>query len=638
MSSQLGNVISRLQGLKNVSGRRVMPGQEFMQEMEPQAADVSGAAMPQPQPPMQDFAPRNRPALDQGGSITPQSYDVRANTSGAQMPPPSQAPQAPPADPSLLERFGTSLANLFKSDTVQRQPWPEKYQNGVQPQQIAQAPAVEQMQAPVSQVAQASAQPEPGILSQLADWISQKPSLSPQAQVMTAENQGEYFTPAPEFANHFPEVVKNTPQIQQQIDQSRVSQSALNQEVERAAQEPWAHVAYGSAMEVANSPALQSEFKKITGMDYKPEIAQQVSKYEEAMKGVEDRLNGINSQLDPIAEGISQRILANQSTDDDLYYMGMALLMPLILGGVFGKEVGVGALGGGAKGFADALGQRQQNVRADEASLLDVNKQQASIQEKLGGMQADKAKFKQDLEKNVPDDPNAPFLGMEQAKWTDPETGKELTGIKILPGFVARKEKMNTEKDKERMEKAASELSNVKTYVDEINDITGDVLGIVDQLKDPNVAWKALTQIITGKAPSALAKLSQEVEYQGRKVNAGILLKNKLGLLTNAYGQAKELGQADAAMQRHVKTVFENPTDSFVSPEQAKEQLLSIRELAQKGLVNSAKNHGFYPEFMIQEMEQANNPLFQKMNKKEDSKQVDQLVHKAMKSEVQYAK
>lgn len=635
MSSQLGNVISRLQGLKNVSGRRVMPGQEFMQEMEPQAADVSGAAMTPPQPPMQDFAPRNRPALDQGGSITPQSYDVRANTSGAQMPPP--APPKPAMPEGFFSRFGSALAQVMEKPTLESSgpPQPEMAGSPNVMSRLASGLGTGLSEG-VSQGTNFLSGLGSGIsdgLAAIPEYYENNPNSVYNMQSANPENRPYVQAPNPllqpaQFVSN--QLTPENPRV--------VSQSALNQEVERASQEPWAHVAYGSAMEVANSPALQSEFKKITGMDYKPEIAQQVSKYEEAMKGVEDRLNGINSQLDPIAEGISQRILANQSTDDDLYYMGMALLMPLILGGVFGKEVGVGALGGGAKGFADALGQRQQNVRADEASLLDVNKQQASIQEKLGGMQADKAKFKQDLEKNVPDDPNAPFLGMEQAKWTDPETGKELTGIKILPGFVARKEKMNTEKDKERMEKAASELSNVKTYVDEINDITGDVLGIVDQLKDPNVAWKALTQIITGKAPSALAKLSQEVEYQGRKVNAGILLKNKLGLLTNAYGQAKELGQADAAMQRHVKTVFENPTDSFVSPEQAKEQLLSIRELAQKGLVNSAKNHGFYPEFMIQEMEQANNPLFQKMNKKEDSKQRNQLVRKAMKSEVQYAK
>jgi len=48
-NSPLGNVISRLQGLKNVSGnsrRRVMPGAEFLEEQQDAPQDFSGTATP----------------------------------------------------------------------------------------------------------------------------------------------------------------------------------------------------------------------------------------------------------------------------------------------------------------------------------------------------------------------------------------------------------------------------------------------------------------------------------------------------------------------------------------------------------------------------------------------------------------
>ena len=64
-----------------------------------------------------------------------------------------------------------------------------------------------------------------------------------------------------------------------------------NQQVEAAMQNPWQYSAYGAADEVANNPALQAQFKQITGVGLEPQIAAQVSSYEEAMKGVEDLLS-----------------------------------------------------------------------------------------------------------------------------------------------------------------------------------------------------------------------------------------------------------------------------------------------------------------------------------------------------------
>src|SRR5690606_9915783 len=157
-------------------------------------------------------------------------------------------------------------------------------------------------------------------------------------------------------------------------------------------------------------------FEKYTGINYEPQIAQQVSSYEEAMKGIEDQYNGITSNLSEQAKQINQRIMSNQATDADKYYIGLALLMPLIIGGIFGKEAGLGALGGGAKGIADVLAGRQKSIRDDEASLLDIAKQQVGTQEKLANINLDKAKLGPALRSALPEDPNQHLTGLRQSQ------------------------------------------------------------------------------------------------------------------------------------------------------------------------------------------------------------------------------
>jgi len=77
----IGNIL-RLQGLKSVAGRnkkRVIPGAEFLQDMEGEAPDVQGTAKELPN--FANFIPReNKPEADMGTELTSQSYDVRANT------------------------------------------------------------------------------------------------------------------------------------------------------------------------------------------------------------------------------------------------------------------------------------------------------------------------------------------------------------------------------------------------------------------------------------------------------------------------------------------------------------------------------------------------------------------------------
>ena len=621
----LGNMMSRLSGIKSASGRRVMDQPEFLQNLQEEDTDVTGTA-----PKLPNFAnfqspTPNLPEPDLGGELTSQSYDVRANSS-------------PPPDEGLganLRKIGANLWNNFKAGWTPGISDETRQQMGIKP--VAQTPPIETAQVdaqeqlpPVTASEQLSPKPlrsqppeqSPGFWGAISDYVNPtkrnqmsdyNKELSQDAQILSQGGN--------------PDEVRLGQQEQQN----------LTHEQQKAVQQPWQYSAYGSAEQVANSPALAAKFKEITGTDYEPQIAQQVQTYEEAMKGIEDIHNGLQTQLSTQAQGINQRILNNQTTENDKYFIGLALLMPLLVGGIFGKEAGLGALAGGAKGYADILGGRQKSIKEDEAALLDINKQQASNAEKLADIQLKKSQLGPSLRKALPEDPNAHLVGMQEAEWTDPETGETVRGVKIKPGLVARPEFLSSKEGKADMMKAANELSEVKTYVDEVNDLTEDVINIVSQLEDPSFAWKAMTNILTGKSPTILSKMSQDVMLDGRKVNAGIALEEKLGFLANAYGMAKDIGQLDRAAQNHIKKIIENPTSTFLTPEDALNQILEVRKLAQRGLVRGAANKGFYPEFIIRDLEEANNPLFQGLNQSEDEKYNEQLKRKAFQGEMNYA-
>lgn len=624
MTSQnsLGNIMSRLGGLKSVSGRRVKELPNFLDNLEDVDTDVSGTAPPLPNFSNFQAPQQNLPESDLGGELTPQSYDVRANTV---IPPPGQE------DGGMFSKLGRALADYVN---------PQKRQELSQYNQSLMNKARAEPQAPPIETAQVDTQeglppvtasqqeytgskaPEttPGILGAVADYFS------PTKRDEMSQYRGELRQDAQLRAQG-----KEPGEVRNQVNQN------FSQDIQKAMEQPWEHSAYGSAQEVANSPILQEQFKEVTGVNYEPQVAAQVALHEEAMKGVEDALNGVNTSLDERAEGIKQRILDNQSTDADKYYIGLALLLPLLIGGMFGKEAALGALGGGAKGIADVLGKRQKDMREDESSLLDINKQQAVNQEKLANIGLEKAKLGPALRKLLPENPQGHLEGMRMKEFTD-ANGKPVKAYEIKPGLVAKSQFVNSKEALTDTRKAANELATVKTFVKEVDDLTQDIAEIVTQLKDPTKAWKGFASIMKDKVPGSLSALTQDVMFEGRMQNAGTILEEKLGFLANAYGMAKEIGQLDRAAQTHIKKIIENPTSTLLTPRDSLSQLLQIRKLAQKGLIESAKNQGFYEEPLIEDLSTRNKEFLGGLNKSENDKRLAERKKQAMQSETNYAK
>ena len=614
-------------GMKNVRPRRVVPGAEFLQELEGADEDVSGTAQPLPNFANFQSPVPNQPESDLGGELTPQSYDVRANSIN----------HTPEEEGGFFSKLGQALADYInpqkRQEMSQQNSQLMNKAQGMPQQAVPQTPPIETAQVDVQE------ELPPVTASEQEYKGPQMPETSPGFFGAIKD----YFSPTKnsQMEQYNSDLIQDAQLRSQGKNPMEVRNEAhenLNAEVEKAMEEPWQYSAYGSASEVANNPALQAEFKQITGIDYEPQIAAQITEHEEAMKGVEDVLNGVHTDLSARAQEIQKRILNNQSTDDDKYYIGLALLMPLLIGGFFGKEAALGALGGGAQGIANVLGNRQKSIREDEASLLDINKQQGANQEKLGNMQLEKAKLGPALRKLLPEDPNQHLLGMREGEWKDPATGQMVKGVEVKPGLIARPEFVSSKEGKADMLKAANELSQVKTFVKEMDDLTQDVSEIVTQLKDPTKLWKGFTSILQGKVPGVLSAMTEDVMFDGRMQNAGTLLEEKLGFLANAYGMAKEIGQLDRAAQAHIKKIIENPTSTLLTPRDALNQVLEVRKLAQKGLVENASNRGFYPEFVIRDLEERNNGLFGKLNQKDEDRQVAEIEKKLSQNEFNYAK
>ena len=625
-NSSLGNVISRLQGLKNVSGRKVMPGAEYLQELEEPPTDVAGTASPLPD--FSQFLPsqQNQPEPDLGGELTPQSYDVRANVVN------NQPPENPQDSPGFWSKVGTALADYVN---------PQKRQEMSERNQAMMGRGQAAPQTPP--IATAEVDMQEGLPPVTASQQEYQPPVAPEQSPGFLGAIKDYFSPTKrdEMSVYNNEVMQNAQLQAQGQNPAEVRgqhQASLQEDIKKAMENPMQYGAYGSANEVANSPALKAQFQEMTGINYDPQVAAEVTKHEEAMKGVEDALSGIDTQLSEQAEAIKQRILTNQTTESDKYYLGLALLMPLLIGGIFGKEAGLGALGGAAKGFADVLGNRQKGIKEDEESLLDISKQRGSNQEKLANLGIEKSKLPMNIRKNLPEQENKHLMGMQMAEWTDPATGEVQKGVRLKPGLVARSEYVNSPDAVKDMRKSANEIAEVKTYVDDVNSLTDDVIDIVGQLKDPTAFYKGFTAIMSGKVPGALSKLTQDVEFEGRKQNAGTLLEEKLGFLANKYGMAQQLGQLDRAAPAHIKKIMDNPTSTLLSPKDALNQMLEVRKLVQNGLINQASNAGFYPEFLVEDLEKKNNKLYGKLNQKDDDKYNQELKRKASQHETKYGK
>jgi len=628
MADAIGNIMSRMGGLKNVGKRRVMQPPEYMEE----TSDFDGREPPQQLPEFSNFLPKeNMPQAEMGAELTPQSYDVRANE--------ITAPEEDGIGASL-RKLGANLWNNFKEGWKPGISEDTRAQLGVKP--MAQTPPVETAQVdrqeglPPVTASEEESSPVGNLASSLNKFIQPfnvagNLSSGIKDYVKGWQDEGLYGR-NPENEKLIEEAQVKSQGLDplgfltEEPTPSGKTQFQLRKERDEALKNPSYTAIYGSTDEVANQPELNAQFQKITGIDFNPQIAQQTKEYERVLSDIDNQINMEGNGYTEQEQRIKQRILDNQATDADKLYIGMALLMPLIVGAFFGKEAALGALGGGAKGIADIYAGRKKEDFENEKLLADIGQNKSQNALKKSEIELKRLGLPAEIQKNLPKQPNEHLIGKEEVRWTDPATGEEKVGVKIKPGLVAYPEYVKDKEELKEIRKEAQDISEAVRATKEINKLTGDVAEIASRMKDKNIFSQAFISILSGENPGLASKFGDTIEYQGRKVNSYVLLEHKLKLLVDAYRQAKSMRALTATVQEHFDGLFRNPAASFQSYEDTKDQMLYTRDLIQSRLMDTVSGSGFVPEFVAEQLQPGIKDIYNNLNTREGEKESSELL------------
>lgn len=602
-SDSIGNVL-RLRGLKNVSGRRRVAGDpEVLESLVPEDTDVSGTGMEE----------ANLPVPDIEGGLAPESYDVRANeVINPEVPEPVEPEQSGESG-NFLYRLGRSIGNMV----------------GANSQKPSTPPPVETRQVEAAEGLPDQAPPEqeesPGFFGSIGKAL--KEYVQPFGTVDHLMGRG-----TPETRQMMQDAqlrAQGIDPVQQRAAQEQdemMRQEEFKAQLDQAQQNPMEHVVYGATDAAANMPEIKKQIQTVTGIDFTPQIEEQTRQYEKVLSDLENNNQEAINSYDDQLNRIKQRIETNSATDMDKYYIGLALLLPLLVGAVFGKEAALGALGGGAKGMADIYRDRLKNMREDESAITDIEKLKANHELKRGELELQKLQIPAAIQKNLPKDEREYLKGKSEVTWTDPENGEQKIGIQIKPGIVAYNEYVNDKDELKEMRKEASDLETGLTASRQINKITKNIIDLSSKLKDPSMLGKAFNSYILNKDPSIASQLGQEVDFQGRKVNSAVALTFQIKALVDAYRQVKGMRALTGTVQDHIEGMLQNPASSFQTYKDTVDQMLYMRDLAQAQLLSNAKGLGFAPEFLMEELGKENKDIYNQLNYAEGEKLSSQLL------------
>lgn len=645
-SGQTGNFISRLQGLKNVSGRRVMPGQELMQEPEYEPEpDLKGIAQPET-PRLPEFGnfitPANEPEPDLGGQITSQSYDVRANTSV-----PINT-QVGTEKPGLFDRLGRGLANAFHpenqelKDQYARFTPEEDYSFELGMGQLPHGQGIKNIpsfkpQLPHGQGIENIAPTAKNILNLGAGGgYSQHGRGIKEVSQFTGnldKNISEIKIPTiSEIPNRVKEWTNESipgkfPEVKPQ-ELSPEQKAADKKAIDDAQLQPYQIAAYGATDKFANSPELVSKFEEDTGIDFNPQIKEETEKYEKVLSNIDKGLTEDANYNDEQSRRINERILNNQATDSDKFYIGLALAMPLILGGIFGKEVGLGTLAGGAKGLAEVYKGREEGIREDEKLLADINKQKNANDIKKGELEIQRLELPSKIQKNLPKDEYEDIKNLRPIKYTDPNTGEVVAeGREVLPDLVMDMKYGYNADRRNKMADKATELAGEKAALERGNEATSNIIKAAMQIKDPSFLAEVLSYGLAdnpeGKLKIYAMKNAPMIKIDGRMQNSAIYLYNQIELLNDAYRRSEGMKALTAGVITHLGNMVKHPVESGLKYSDLADQVLLMRDRAQNFFVDKATAQGFLKEPLYNKFGKLNREIYKGLNKKEEMKELE---------------
>ena len=404
-------------------------------------------------------------------------------------------------------------------------------------------------------------------------------------------------------------------------------QENYQQELDEAQKAPYTEMVYGATDEVMNSPELREEVEKL-GIEITPEMEGATKAMEALLSGQQaDEINvrGVNTKQ--IAD-MQTRIDNNKPNDSDKFLVGMALLMPLVVGGFFGAEAGFKSLAGSAKGLTDVYDRRGKDIRADEEMIAKLTKEQQESKLREGKLELEKLKIPGEVNKIFGDGEYGHLKGMDKVTYTDAE-GNKKEGVQFYPGLVANLSQVPDQDAKKAMRKKADSIVGGKSIVDTLGDETRKIIKIVNQIKDPGKFETFLRRATKGYSAGLAATHGEEIMLDGRKQNAAVLLNQslkKIGLLSR---KSEDMKYSDVLF-KHMESIASNPYTDFVKTKDVKDQIISLYTGARDAYRKDVGNHGFSKAALIKEFKSKDTKMFKSLNLKEDKKFAKELKKEIM--------
>lgn len=436
-------------------------------------------------------------------------------------------------------------------------------------------------------------EPLPQIASGLQNYVAQNGQLQPNAEAQIpagipddVEKNAQDYNEFSDEALQAPLQPPASPEEKLKVDRN---------ELLDAIEHPFERGVEGAAQEVSASPELQRELKVLTGADWNEEIASEVESATEAINNINKPIDELQGRLTQEAESLLQKIKAGETTDADKYLIGLALALPLVIGGFYGSEAAFAALGGAGEGFSKAFERRGEETVKNRQLLSDVNKQIAALEGEKRETPKKAGLTEEDIRKRVLSEKPVHLKGRKVVEITNPETGqKEIEGVELLPGLVAPLNLVSEKEQAKEMDKVARTVADAKGYAVSTAKSASEIAEIASQIKNKKALQSAIVAIASGEDVNKYLKLlSQDVIVDGKKVNAGVALKTRLGLLAVDYAKSHQLGQIDAALQRHLQDLFSNPATTFRSGEDLIHQMDTLVNFTIENIIDKATSQGF---------------------------------------------
>jgi hypothetical protein len=629
----MDNLSPVLRKLSGIAGRRRMEDEEFQDEAP--LLDLSGLRPP----PTNDYIPDPI-----NGGTVPERYDVRANSV---MVPVGNMPEMSSAGPSMNMGGGEneqgigrqilrSLSGLAGSRIIDQlgeipdmpsiseraMSGSNLWSDALRGSENIAKKSMNDAWSPLQPLGE-------GMIDSYPDQrldLSKVPTDGLSQSLSKLQSLGEGMVGVPQT----PEMSVSS---QPEIASSPVVDPNIQRGAEIDASEPSpdrAEVIYGATDQVANSPELTAQFKAYTGVDLTPQMTEEATKYEKLIKDLDNPLSVMQGEYDEQMKAARARIEANQPNDMDKFYVGLALVMPAILGGLFGKEVGLASLGGGLQGLSKGMDNRQKALTTEADRMMNLNKGKADIAAKRGELELEKmkipAKIREAVEKANPDQIEH-LKGMKMAKFISRDGTEELEGFEVKPDLIAPTSALSNKHSLEHMQKEASEVAKTKSSAIQFTEAAHESAEILKQVKDRNKLSKLWDVVRSGKVVGEPMIINEQdyVMHKGKLVNPLVILRQNYNKMFQQYRQGYNIRTSD---KDSLGDVAPDLIKEAINPQDAIDSLVNITDIFQLKAIEDAEAQGFYREPIEEVFAKKNRPFYESLNKKYAEKESDKIFQK----------